>query len=82
VSLGLIPVAIALAVCRRLLWRRWKWVYVLLLLAQAAVVALIVIAVTTGYAAIIPAIMYSAMTVWIVVDMFRPEVLRFFWTRR
>lgn len=82
VSLGLIPVAIALAVCGRLLWRRWAWVYVLLFIAQVAVVGVIVVAVTTGYAAIIPAIIYSAITVWIIVDMFRPEVLRFFWTKR
>ena len=82
VTIGLIPVAIALAVCRRLLWRRWAWVYLLLLIAQAAVVGLIVLSVTTGYAAIIPAIIYSAITVWIVVDMFRPEVLRFFWGKR
>jgi O-antigen ligase len=81
VSLGLIPVAIALAVCGKLLWRRWAWVYLLLLIAQAAVVALIVVAVTTGYAAVIPAIIYSVLTVWIIVDMFRPEVLRFFWRK-
>jgi len=81
VSIGLVPVAIALAVCGKLLWRHWTWVYLLLLLAQAAVVGVIVLAVTTGYAAIIPAILYSVLTVWIIVDLFLPEVLRFFWTR-
>jgi hypothetical protein len=79
VFLGLFAAAILLAVCAPLVRRRWPVVHLFALAVEALVVAIIVMAVRVGLAATFLMILYAALTVWILVDLFRGEVLRHLW---
>jgi hypothetical protein len=81
VILGLATAAILLAVCAPLVRRRWPPVH---LFALAVEVGILVLAISLIAARIGPVtttfmILYAALSVWIVVDLFRGEVLRHLW---
>jgi hypothetical protein len=78
---ALIVIAVIVAVSAKLLWRGWKWVYVLTVLAEALAVAVVLAAVVSGLAGGLIVLLYAALTGWILVDLFRGEVLRYFWLR-
>ena len=78
---ALIVIPVFVAVCAKLLWRGWKWVYLLAVLAQAIAVAVIVGAVSSGLAGGLLVLLYAALTGWILVDLFRGEVLNYVWRR-
>jgi hypothetical protein len=77
--LGFFAVAVLLAVCAPLVRRRWPPVHVLVLAVEVLAVVVIALAVRVGLAATILVIVYAALTAWIVVDLFRGEVLRYLW---
>jgi hypothetical protein len=81
VLLGLVAAAILLAVCAPLVRRRWPPVHLLALAIEVGTlaVAIILIAADIGPLTTTFAILYSALSVWIVVDLFRGEVLRHLW---
>ena len=78
---ALIVIAVLVAVCAKLLWRGWKWVYLLAVLAQAIAVTVVVAAVTSGLVGSLLVLLYAALTGWILVDLFRAEVLAYVWRR-
>jgi len=75
-------VAAVLAICAKLLWRGWPWLFVLILATEAAVVVIIVRAVTSGLLFGLAAVLYAGLTAWILADLFRPEVLTYLLRRR
>ncbi len=77
----MIPLAILLAMLGRLVRRRWAWVYLVVVVAELAAIALVVGAVLSGLAFTIVGVIYAALTLWIVADLFRGQVLRYFFTR-
>jgi cell division protein FtsW (lipid II flippase) len=79
---ALIVIAVFVWISAKLLWRGWKWVYLLALLAQALAVTVTVGAVTSGLAGGLIVLLYAALTGWILVDLFRGEVLAYVWRGR
>jgi hypothetical protein len=81
VFLGFVAAAILLAVCAPLVRRRWPPVHLLALAVEVEtlVVAITIIVARIGPVTTIFAILYSALAVWILVDLFRGEVLRHLW---
>lgn len=77
--LGFVAAAILLAVCAALVRRRWPPVHVFVLAVEALAVAIVVVAASTGLAGTLLVILYAALTVWILVDLFRGEVLQYLW---
>jgi hypothetical protein len=70
----LVTAAVTLAVCAKLLWRRWMWVYLLILTAEAIVIVNIVRTFASGLAVGILVLLYAALTVWVLANVFRREV--------
>lgn len=79
VVLGLLAVAVLLSVCAPLVRRRWPPVHVFVLAVEALVVAVIVATVGTGLAGTVLMVFYAALAAWIVVDLFRADVVRHLW---
>jgi hypothetical protein len=79
---ALIVIAVALAICAKLLWRRWKWVYLLILATEAGAVTIIVQGVASGLVFGLVVLLYAALTGWILVDLFRREVRAYVWRLR
>jgi hypothetical protein len=78
-ELGLLLLAAAtvlLAICAPLVRRRWPPIHLLSLATEAIVVVVIVDAARSGVAPVLFGILYAALTVWILADLFRGEVLR------
>jgi hypothetical protein len=67
-------IAVVLPVCVKLLRPGWFWAYLFILAVEAAVIVVIVGAVTSGLAGTLLALLYAAVTGWILVDLFRREV--------
>jgi hypothetical protein len=77
----LVGIAVVLAICAKLLWRGWKWVYLLALVAQAGAVAVVIEGFLVGVGGALLVLLYAGLTGWILVDLFRGEVLRYVWRR-
>jgi hypothetical protein len=83
--------AVLLATCAALLRRRrWKVVHLLALAAEAMVIAIVVRAFAQAFIGLLTQTglftwvlmpIYAALTGWILVDLFRGEVLRHLWRR-
>jgi hypothetical protein len=77
-----VAIAVVAGICATLLWRGWKWVYLLALLAQAGAVAVVAEGFLTGLGGGLAALLYAGLAAWILADLFRGEVLRYVWLRR
>lgn len=73
--------AALLALASRLFRRRSPVVWVIALVAEGCVAALIFVGLSTGAFFGITAMVFTALTLWVAVNLFRPEVLRHFFTR-
>src|SRR5262249_36488772 len=76
-ALLLVGIAIVAAICGRLLWRGWPVLFVVILATELAAAYLVLRAFTMGVASTVLGILYAGLTLWILVDLFRPEVLRY-----
>jgi len=71
------------------LWQRgWVWVYVMVVIAELGAVAVCVYvflswrdAPSTGITADIGALVYAGLTLWVLIDLFRGETLRYVFGR-
>ncbi len=79
---AMLGAAALLALASRLLPRRSPVGWVLALVAEVCVAALIAVGLSVGAFFGITAIVFTALTSWVVANLFRPEVLRHCFTRR
>ena len=77
-TMGIYAISAALlAVCAKLLWRQWAWVYLLIVGTELMVVTNLVQAITLGLVVGLFAVLQAGLVGWIVVDLLRRDVRRF-----